>query len=672
MVSYPRPTTQWQEKWLAELQRAPDFEEAIQELTKDLSARGRRAAQGRWRGPLQYHGATATRNIQYLYDVNKAEALRKILEPPPPPCEIPATEIYKHFSKAFASEGWGLFPRPRGWPRLAAMRGSAGLERDFAPREVKEMIHHIKKKNVGKDKLTPAFLSQQDPGCLVLTAVFNRCKRLRRIPSEWKRSETILIFKGGDAKELKSWRPIAMCDTLYKMYARCLNRRINTWVIEGGAICPQQKYDTGCVFILQALLDECRRSGQEFALATLDLSSAFSSIPHQHVFQVLSELGMPEGFLSVVRDLYNGCTTTLSRLGCPDIPIQKGLKQGCPLSYTMFKLAMEPVVRYIAARSTGFVLHGRKIDILAYVDDLVLVASSRKGLQDALDAATEATRRVGLRFNTAKCASLHVRQCQVLPTEFTIQGEAMTRLQRGETFKYLGVLLSFPEQPSSKTFYKEWLEELGEIDGSLLTPGQKMDALKTVLLPKISSFLKGPPAARKCLEEADAVVVNMANRWLGVARNTLRAPSQCGGHGILEMGHLADVAVITHVFLLLTSPDPTMRSVAQGSFANTVAEEQNLRANPSGKALARYLNRFSRGQFRLGGGVSPWHQAANATWHLNRSIQLQWVCDERHVIGVQIQIDGMRQQFSAENRSSLEGVLKDLICKSYPSYPAWN
>nr|XP_042697210.1 LOW QUALITY PROTEIN: tripartite motif-containing protein 15-like [Chrysemys picta bellii] len=57
------------------------------------------------------------------------------------------------------------------------------------------------------------------------------------------------------------------------------------------------------------------------------------------------------------------------------------MKQACPLSPIIFNLAMEPLIRAISSGPTGFDLHGKKLSILAYTDDLVLTADDPESLQ---------------------------------------------------------------------------------------------------------------------------------------------------------------------------------------------------------------------------------------------------------------------------------------------------
>ncbi|CAM4607711.1 unnamed protein product [Caretta caretta] len=110
---------------------------------------------------------------------------------------------------------------------------------------------------------------------------------------------------------------------------------------------------------------------------------------------------MPETFIQILQDLYKDCTTTICATdGETDaIPIRCGVKQGCPLSSIIFNLAMELLIRAVSSGLASFNLHGKRISILAYADDLALVADSSESLQGMLDVANRATEWMGLCFN---------------------------------------------------------------------------------------------------------------------------------------------------------------------------------------------------------------------------------------------------------------------------------
>ena len=106
------------------------------------------------------------------------------------------------------------------------------------------------------------------------------------------------------------------------------------------------------------------------------------------LFQRLIQLGLPQDILAAVMVLYE---RVLARFRdgsgfSPSVCSTVGVKQGCPLSPTLFALLIDDLERVIREEDgDGCPLAGVIIPILLYADDIVLLSSSASGLQRQLD-----------------------------------------------------------------------------------------------------------------------------------------------------------------------------------------------------------------------------------------------------------------------------------------------
>ena len=108
------------------------------------------------------------------------------------------------------------------------------------------------------------------------------------------------------------------------------------------------------------------------------------------LFQRLRDIGISEILLMAIMRLYE---TMIGRLRTTEgfsNPIQStiGVKQGCPLSPTLFGIYIDELEAFLSDFSLlgdGCHLHQVLISILLFVDDVVLLASSLEGLQRILD-----------------------------------------------------------------------------------------------------------------------------------------------------------------------------------------------------------------------------------------------------------------------------------------------
>ncbi|GFU51049.1 retrovirus-related Pol polyprotein from type-2 retrotransposable element R2DM [Trichonephila clavipes] len=75
----------------------------------------------------------------------------------------------------------------------------------------------------------------------VLTRVFNICLKLSDIPATWKSFRTVLIHKKGDVGQLDNWRPISLSDTIYKLFTKCMARKLTEWCETHDVVSPCKK-----------------------------------------------------------------------------------------------------------------------------------------------------------------------------------------------------------------------------------------------------------------------------------------------------------------------------------------------------------------------------------------------------------------------------------------------
>lgn len=59
-----------------------------------------------------------------------------------------------------------------------------------------------------------------------LTILFTRILEKQEIPFKWAKSRITLIYKKGDPADVNNYRPISLLPTMYKLFAMCLEKRI--------------------------------------------------------------------------------------------------------------------------------------------------------------------------------------------------------------------------------------------------------------------------------------------------------------------------------------------------------------------------------------------------------------------------------------------------------------
>ena len=108
----------------------------------------------------------------------------------------------------------------------------------------------------------------------------------------------------------------------------------------------------------------------DLAVLFIDFAAAFLSVSTVYLWQALWTIGVSSKTIAAIRTMYNNSVSHVILGSCETIPIllQSGIKQGCPLSGTLFALLMDPILRFLNK------LHPRdSVRFFAYADDIAVL-----------------------------------------------------------------------------------------------------------------------------------------------------------------------------------------------------------------------------------------------------------------------------------------------------------
>ena len=125
--------------------------------------------------------------------------------------------------------------------------------------------------------------------------------------------------------------------------------------------------------------------------------------------------------------------------GCSEqIQCDKGVRQGCPLSPTLFALYTNDLMSEMSG--SGVKLVNQNVKGLMYADDVALVAESGADLQSMLDSLSAYCDKWSLCVNTKKSKVMVFGGGRLdADVQFTYKG---LKLQLVDNFTYLGVIFS--------------------------------------------------------------------------------------------------------------------------------------------------------------------------------------------------------------------------------------
>ena len=459
----------------------------------------------------------------------------------------------------------------------------------------------------GKDRLEYRHLRKLDPEGLLLEKIYGAVWRFG-IPDSWRTSRTVPCHKKGDTSDYSNFRPISLLPTIYKIFSSILCRRLTTIASELGWLSPEQKGFLPGVHgiaehsgLLQTAVEEARAGRSQLSIGFLDLCNAFGSLPHAVLGELFASLPIPSDLRRLLLDIYSNNIMEFA-VGAESVVIRPstGVRQGDALSTTIFNLAAEPLLRVSKTRDlNGFTVFGQEVKVTAYADDLAVISTSPSELQQHLECLSETAKALGLEFNPGKCACLILKNAQATVVEdLTIGGGRIRCLSGDEQVEYLGVPLG------AKLRFRPPCHLVGHLDKvatSLLSPCQKLEVLRSHLLPSLSHHLAMGRVLKEELQHLDtecrkfmAHIANLPNHTI---EEFFYSDRRVGGMGMFKLTDDADIWTLGRTTQLLTSKDLTVRGIFSEQLRTTI--RRGLGADPSyvlpSEAISAFLWGFSEG-----------------------------------------------------------------------------
>eukprot|EP00253_Pinus_taeda_P014598 PITA_14598 len=259
-----------------------------------------------------------------------------------------------------------------------------------------------------------------------------------------------LIPKSDSPASFDDYRPISLCNCLYKIISKIIANRLRP--ILSRSIAPQQfafldsKQIHEAIGLAQEALHSIWSKKLKAILLKIDLSKAFDRVSWLYLKMILIHLGFPHSYISWIMAcitspsfsiLINGSASTFFHS-------ERGLRQGCPLSPLLFLLVMEGLSRLMEDAKRAGDIGGLGISDLCYlthllfVDDvLILLDGSIRDSRTFLKILQRFSAATGMLPNQSK-STITCARTSVQETRSALQAFPYSVHPLDSGFKYLG------------------------------------------------------------------------------------------------------------------------------------------------------------------------------------------------------------------------------------------
>ncbi|KAK7893054.1 hypothetical protein WMY93_022206 [Mugilogobius chulae] len=157
---------------------------------------------------------------------------------------------------------------------------------------------------------------------------------------EMVKSRTMTFFRRVGKRKNK--KRVAACWDCRKGYNEGLIHPDQACAIPGRKI-------TDSLVLIRDTICYARDRNIRLVVLNLDFEKAFDRVSHQYLFEVLRKVGLPERFIEWVGLLYRGISSKFIVNGhlTKAVPINCGVRQGCPLSALLYVLCIEPLAQIL-------------------------------------------------------------------------------------------------------------------------------------------------------------------------------------------------------------------------------------------------------------------------------------------------------------------------------------
>ena len=291
---------------------------------------------------------------------------------------------------------------------------------------------------------------------------------------------------------LENWRPISLLNVDYKIATKSISNRIEKILPsiinlnQTGYV--KSRYIGENIRLISDIMEHTVHQKIPGALIFIDFKKAFDSLEWSFMFEALKTFNFGPNLITWIRTFYQNISSCVINNGFASnfFALQRGVRQGCPLSGPLFVLSVEMLAYAINNNPTirGICIDQNEIKLTQYADDTTCFVQDETSIQNILIVLDNFKRISGLEPNLSKTEAMWIGSKVGAPSKpFGLRWTS-------EPVLALGVFFSYDKQLSDQLNFYNKLDQLENTLSSWkkrnISLYGKINITKTLALSKLT------------------------------------------------------------------------------------------------------------------------------------------------------------------------------------------
>ena len=271
----------------------------------------------------------------------------------------------------------------------------------------------------------------------------------------------------------------------------------------------------------------------------------------------MEQFGIGQGFIQWIKTIYSNATDMLNINGylSDQIPLRRGVRQGCPLSALLYVLVIEvlAIQLRINPNIVGFTIEGEKIISTHYMDDATIIIKQNRCFKEVIKDLQDYEDASGAKVNYSKTKGLWVgnwkgRRVPPINIKWT-----------SKNVKNLGIYVG-NDHPDLETFneivpkFRKCLAYWKQFKISKIGKTRVVETFLASKLIYAMKFYPIPNVYQKNLQDIIFDFVNFPQKTVTIAQKEMWKTKKMGGIKLINLQIKSETSKVKWLIELLTDP----------------------------------------------------------------------------------------------------------------------